>query len=68
MDDLVRSKSSTSLGRDCSKNGCLFNERTVIEQAEYIRVLESRVQELELKVISKSGKIQLLRHKIESCE
>jgi len=32
LDDLVRSQSSTSLGKDCEKHGCLLNERYAIEQ------------------------------------
>lgn len=46
---------------DCEKSGCIFNERTIFEQNEYIVELETRISELEQKLIRKTGKLELLK-------
>lgn len=46
---------------ECERPGCSFNERTIVEQNEYIVDLESRVSELENKLIKKTGKLELLK-------
>jgi hypothetical protein len=47
--------------RICEKPSCIFNEQTLIEQNDYIMELESRVSELELKLMKKTGKLELLK-------
>lgn len=49
---------------ECERPGCTFNERTIVEQNEYIVELESRVSELENKLIRKTGKLELLKRQL----
>lgn len=49
---------------ECERPGCSFNERTIVELNDYIVDLESRVSELENKLIKKTGKLELLKRQL----
>jgi hypothetical protein len=46
---------------ECPRYECLERERLISEQAKKIKSLEQRVDGLELKLMSKRGKIALLK-------
>ena len=53
---------------ECPRHECLEREKLIRDQADQIRGMQARMDKLELKLMSKRGKIQLLKMQLSHAE
>ena len=58
----------SGLRDECPRQECLEREKLIRDQADQIRGMYARMDKIELKLMSKRGKIQLLKMQLSHAE